>query len=147
MIVSTPLRIATAFLPILLGPGAEPSRPPPGEQPPLSEYLSDVWQTEDGLPRNSVQAIVQTRDGYIWLGTPSGLARFDGVRFTVTRGPLKVNNVQALLEDRQGRLWIGTYGGGLYAYEGGRFTAFGLADGLTACVSARSSKTGRGACG
>ena len=124
--MSTPLRIATAFLPLLLaGPVAAAV-----QRSPLSEYLSDVWQTEDGLPHSSVQAIVQTRDGYIWLGTAGGLARFDGVRFTVTRGALKVNNVQALLEDRQGRLWIGTYGGGLYAYEGGRFTAFGLADGL-----------------
>jgi ligand-binding sensor domain-containing protein len=42
-----------------------------------------VWTTEDGLPQNSILAITQTRDGYLWLGTWGGLARFDGVRFTV----------------------------------------------------------------
>ena len=46
-------------------------------------YFIGAWQTEDGLPQNSVTAVVQTRDGYLWLGTYSGLARFDGARFTV----------------------------------------------------------------
>src|SRR5678816_4567945 len=44
-------------------------------------YLIDVWQTEQGLPQNHVTSITQTRDGYLWLGTYEGLARFDGVRF------------------------------------------------------------------
>jgi len=103
VIVSTPLRIATAFLPLLLaGTFAAPV-----QRSPLSDCLSDVWQSGDGLPHSAVQAVVKTRDGCIWLGTPSGLARVDGVRFTVVNlGQLKVNNVQALLEDRQGRLWI-----------------------------------------
>src|SRR5262245_29712885 len=47
------------------------------------EYLIKNWTTADGLPENSVRAIVETRDGYLWLGTANGLARFDGVRFTV----------------------------------------------------------------
>ncbi len=93
---------------------------------PLSRYLSEVWRTEDGLPHNAVQALVQTGDGYLWLGTPEGLVRFDGVRFTAYVQPqLPTNNVHALLEDRAGRLWIGTYGGGLYRYERGRFEAVG----------------------
>ena len=49
----------------------------------LTQYIHDVWQTEQGLPQNAVEALCQTRDGYLWLGTQEGLVRFDGVRFTV----------------------------------------------------------------
>src|SRR5690242_10865012 len=45
-------------------------------------YFTHAWQTEDGVPGNNVTAIVQTRDGYLWVGTRSGLARFDGAHFT-----------------------------------------------------------------
>ena len=45
------------------------------------DYLSDVWTSENGLPDDSVTAIAQTPDGYLWVGTYNGLARFDGVRF------------------------------------------------------------------
>jgi ligand-binding sensor domain-containing protein/signal transduction histidine kinase len=122
-----PRRIAAVVLPLVLS--TSPARAI--ERAPLSEYLGDVWQTESGLPQNAVQAVVQTRDGFIWLGTTAGLVRFDGLRFTTfDRGELKVNNVHALLEDREGRLWIGTYGGGLSVYEQGRFRAFGPEDGL-----------------
>ena len=126
--VSFPPRIATACLPLLLAGTLARAI----ERAPLAEYLSDVWQTESGLPQNAVQAIVQTRDGYLWLGTTAGLVRFDGARFVTfnRQGQLKVNNVHALLEDRQGRLWIGTYGGGLSVYEQGQFHHFGTADGL-----------------
>ena len=46
-------------------------------------YLIDTWEIDDGLPENSATAMVQTPDGYLWIGTREGLARFDGVRFTV----------------------------------------------------------------
>src|SRR5947208_11871858 len=49
----------------------------------LAGYLLQGWQTEHGLPSNKVRALVQTRDGYLWLGTPQGLARFDGHRFEI----------------------------------------------------------------
>lgn len=119
---------AALLLALPLGSGIVAS----GEDAPgLAAFLSEVWQTEDGLPHNAVQAIVQTRDGYLWLGTPGGLARFDGVRFTLlNQGELKHNNVHALLEDRDGSLWVGTYGGGLYRYDGSRFEVFGPGDGL-----------------
>jgi ligand-binding sensor domain-containing protein len=48
-----------------------------------SDYTINVWQVEDGLPQISVTSIAQTSDGYLWVGTFNGLARFDGVRFTV----------------------------------------------------------------
>src|SRR5229473_1645698 len=49
----------------------------------LTPYSVRIWQTDDGLPQNSVHAIAQTADGFLWVGTHEGLARFDGVRFTV----------------------------------------------------------------
>jgi ligand-binding sensor domain-containing protein len=48
-----------------------------------AQYRFDSWTIDDGLPQNSVRAILQTRDGYLWLATLDGLARFDGVKFTV----------------------------------------------------------------
>jgi hypothetical protein len=50
---------------------------------PIAQYGRDVWDSDSGLPQNSVDAILQTRDGYLWLGTQEGLVRFDGVRFTI----------------------------------------------------------------
>jgi diguanylate cyclase (GGDEF)-like protein len=100
----------------------------------ITQYMQDVWQTGDGLPQNTVTAIVQTPDGYLWLGTREGLVRFDGVRFTVfdtrTTPELGHNWVLSLLVDREGRLWIGTSGGGLARLSGGQFTRFSTADGL-----------------
>jgi len=78
-------------------------------------FVCRAWGTEAGLPQNTVNAIVQTRDGYLWLGTQGGLARFDGVRFTVfglTDG-LPSAQVRALCEDAEGNLWIGTSSGGV----------------------------------
>ncbi len=100
----------------------------------LSQYQHRSWQIEEGLPQNSVQAIAQTKDGYIWLATQEGLARFDGVRFTVfdnrNTPELKANNIQTLYVDRAGVLWIGSEGGGLTRLSGSRFTSYTTADGL-----------------
>ena len=89
----------------------------PATNPPHSALGLVVrsWGTDSGLPQNTVNAIVQTRDGYLWLGTRDGLARFDGIRFTVfgLGEGLQSVEVQSLFEDRQGTLWIGTSGGGL----------------------------------
>ena len=78
---------------------------------------------EDGLPQNSVKAIAQTADGYLWLATQAGVVRFDGVRFTVfstADTPALMNsNVLALLTARDGSLWTGTYGGGLTRLKDG----------------------------
>ena len=90
------------------------------------EYLVDSWQTERGLPQNTVKAILQTRDGYLWVGTYDGLARFDGVQFTVftvANAPgLGSSDITRLCEDREGRLWIGTVREGLACYQNGEFT-------------------------
>lgn len=101
---------------------------------PLRQMVVDTWQAADGLPQNSSTAIVQTEEGYVWIATEEGLARFDGVRFEVhdrERVPeLGSNTVNVLCEGRDGTLWIGTNGGGLAKLSGGRFRIFGRSDGL-----------------
>jgi ligand-binding sensor domain-containing protein/signal transduction histidine kinase len=100
--------------------------------PPLQDaFVCRAWGTEAGLPQNTVNTIVQTHDGYLWLGTQGGLARFDGVRFAVyglTHGLPSVQ-VRALCEDGEGNLWIGT-GGGLCRMRDGRFENFTAENGL-----------------
>lgn len=99
------------------------------------QYIVRAWGTKDGLPQNTVTAMVQTRDGYLWLGTFGGLVRFDGNAFTVfnpgNAPGLASARITALLEDRRGRLWIGTESG-LTRLAGGRFDSFYVKDGLNA---------------
>ena len=98
-------------------------------------YLHSSWQTESGLPDNTVTALLQTRDGYLWVGTQFGLARFDGVSFTGfdqrTVPVLRANYVSALAESPAGALWVGTRRG-LTRLEGGVWTRFALPEGLPA---------------
>ena len=93
-----------------------------------AEFLIKKWTTEDGLPQNTVTSIVQTSDGYIWLGTFGGLARFDGIKFTIfdsTNAPELVSNrILSLFEDRWKRLWIGTETGEIYIRANGKFSEF-----------------------
>ncbi len=112
----------------------------------ITQYVHDVWRTEEGLPLNSVRSIVQTRDGYLWLTTGQGLARFDGVRFTVfdrtNTKAMNVNQFSALYEDRSGNLWIGSNGGGVTCHRDGKFTSFttrhGLSENFILCVTGDS---------
>jgi ligand-binding sensor domain-containing protein/signal transduction histidine kinase len=94
----------------------------------LVDYGRQVWLSESGLPQNTVQAIAQTRDGYIWIGTQEGLARFDGVRFEIfdkqNTPQLTSNDIRALFEDGSGDLWIGTSSGLIRHREGGEFETF-----------------------
>jgi signal transduction histidine kinase/ligand-binding sensor domain-containing protein len=95
-------------------------------------FVVKFWRTPEGLPQNSVQAITQTPDGYLWVGTRGGLARFDGVRFTSygLADGLKSLNIWALLEDGEGGLWIATIGGGLSRWRDGVISTLTIADGL-----------------
>jgi ligand-binding sensor domain-containing protein/signal transduction histidine kinase len=89
-----------------------------------SQYIHRRWQVEQGLPQDGVQAIAQTPDGYLWLGTQVGLARFDGLRFTVfdseSAPEIADNWIASLLVRRSGALWIGT-SDGIVVYADGRF--------------------------
>ena len=103
----------------------------------VSEFNRQVWLTENGLPQNTVHSIVQAQDGYVWIATEEGLARFDGIRFTVfdkqNTPELKSSDIRILLEDRHGALWIGTTDG-LVRLLNAKFTAFSTGDGLPSNV-------------
>ena len=91
----------------------------------LQPYRIDPWQVEDGLPQSSVLTIVQTHDGYLWLGTAGGLVRFNGTQFKVftpNNSPgLPSNRILSLFEDHAGDLWIGTIEGYLVRFAQGKF--------------------------
>ena len=117
--------------------GAEPALP-------AAAYGFRAFNVEAGLPHNSAPFVLQTRDGYVWAGTETGLARFDGVRFTTYRTAntpgLPNNWIRALLEDKAGSLWVGT-AHGLARYRDGGFENIGLPD--QAVVSLAEDGSGR----
>jgi diguanylate cyclase (GGDEF)-like protein len=100
-----------------------------------AQYHFDQFTTSNGLPQNTVSAITQTRDGYLWFATYDGLVRYDGVRFTIfdkgdTSG-IKSNGFTGLCGDRQGNLWIGTIDRGLLRYRDGKFTSLTTEQGIS----------------
>ena len=101
----------------------------------VTQYVIDAWDTRSGLPNDSVDALAQTRAGYLWVGTVEGLGRFDGQGFTrfdsATPGTLRANYVRALLVDRDDALWIGTHGGGVTRLRNGQFQTWTSAEGLS----------------
>lgn len=96
-------------------------------------HTIDQWTTADGLPQNSVNAIVQTPDGYLWVGTFGGLARFDGTSFTLMERTDSLgrhtDRVLSLAVDLDSALWVGTENG-LLRYRDGRFERYTTDDGL-----------------
>src|SRR5687767_14670880 len=100
----------------------------------FAQYRFDSWTTDNGLPQASVNSILQTRDGFLWLTTWGGLVRYDGLRFQVfnpgnTKG-LSTGRLSVLFEDREGTLWITTEGQGVVRYKDGIFKTYSTADGL-----------------
>ncbi|HVU32737.1 MAG TPA: two-component regulator propeller domain-containing protein [Opitutaceae bacterium] len=95
------------------------------------QYFFDTYNIESGLPGVAVNSVCQTRDGFLWVATGGGLARFDGDRFVSYRPTntpeFRTPLVYRLCESRDGSLWIGT-GRGLLRYRDGRFERMGLAD-------------------
>jgi len=98
----------------------------------ITQYNIEHWNLEQGLPSNTVYTILQSRLGYLWLGTQDGLIRFDGLQFevlNVAKYPkLGSNSIRALHEDREGFLWVGTDSGGLSRYKDGEFIHFPVKD-------------------
>jgi len=92
-----------------------------------ANYSYDVWPIEEGWQQNTVIAITQTRDGYLWLGTYNGLVRYDGVKYTVFDSlhvpGLHNSRVTSLFEDAGGILWIGHETGELTHMSQGVFEA------------------------
>ncbi len=102
---------------------------------PLASYGRQTWVMENGLPQNTVQTLLQTRDGFVWLGTEVGLVRFDGSSFEVfdrsSTPALPGNDIYCLLQTRDDALWIGT-SEGLARWKDGVVRVFSPSDGLPA---------------
>lgn len=92
----------------------------------ITQYVHTVWRSDNGLPQNSVNRILETRDGYLWVGTQAGIARFDGVHFTVfdhTNTPaIHDDYIDDLAQDTDGTLWIATANGGVTLFKQGVFS-------------------------
>jgi signal transduction histidine kinase/ligand-binding sensor domain-containing protein len=109
-----------------------------------ADYLIDLWTSDNGLPDSSVTAIAQTPDGYLWMGTYNGLARFDGVQFVdfdpFNTPELKNARVDGLFVDAQGTLWINTHDGSMTSWRHGVFT-HEWQGGQVSAVFSRSNQT------
>jgi len=91
----------------------------------VTQYVQQTWTAQGGLPQNTVSALLQTPDGYLWFGTEEGLVRFDGGAFTVfdkrnVEG-LRDNAISALCLDSSGYVWVGTWSGDLLRFKNGVF--------------------------
>ncbi len=108
--------------------GLDPSRN-------LQQHLLRTWTSENGLPQNSIRAMTETHDGFLWIGTRGGLARFDGLNFTTWKvgqvNSIPSDSITGLAEDPDGSLWISS-DAGLTRYRNGHFHTFGVAEGLPA---------------
>jgi signal transduction histidine kinase/ligand-binding sensor domain-containing protein len=94
------------------------------------QHRITYWTSEQGLPQNTVVSLLQSAEGYLWIGTRYGLARFDGVQMTDYSAELGGQDpdeldVRGLAEDKEGRLWVQTFAG-LVCYQQGNFSRFPL---------------------
>jgi signal transduction histidine kinase/ligand-binding sensor domain-containing protein len=92
----------------------------------LTQFVHEQWQSDKGLPDNTIRDIAQTLDGYLWLASETGLIRFDGMVFKLfdrdNTSALPDNFIQKVAVTTNGTLWIGTRSGGLLRYENDRFS-------------------------
>jgi len=99
------------------------------------DFLIRNWNIQSDLKHNAVNALLQSETGYIWIGTPVGLVRFDGIRFTHfnhwNTPVIQNDHVTCLFEDLYGNLWIGTDGGGLLRYKKDTWQHFSTKNGLS----------------
>jgi signal transduction histidine kinase/ligand-binding sensor domain-containing protein len=111
-------RIAGVLLALLAAGTLPLSAPAQSVSVPISsDYLVKVFQRDDGLPHNTISAIVQAGDGYLWIGSHEGLAKFDGLKFTIYSAPetsgLESDHVDCLAAAQDGSVWIGLERGGI----------------------------------
>lgn len=122
--------VAAAIAPLLFTNPAASALDP---STPLTSYARQTWVMENGLPQNTVTAILQTPDGFLWLGTEAGLVRFDGSSFQVydhnSYQSMPGNDVCCLLDGPDGSLWVGT-SEGLARWQQGKFRAYTTHNGL-----------------
>jgi signal transduction histidine kinase/AraC-like DNA-binding protein/streptogramin lyase len=107
-------------------PAQDKSATSPASEPGTHSWVHESWTVKDGLPVNSINALLQDRTGYIWAATFDGLVRFDGIRFTVFNSAnseeLPSNRIIQLKEGRDGSLWLITEQGHVVRFRDGRFT-------------------------
>jgi ligand-binding sensor domain-containing protein len=100
----------------------------------ISQFAMDTWQTDAGLPELAIQTIVESSDGYMWIGTQEGLARFDGAQFTVfdhvNTAALQSDFITTIVEDSDHSLWIGNASGLVVRHADGTFARFGAEQGF-----------------
>lgn len=100
----------------------------------LTQYVHRIWTAQQGLPTGTIYDIWQTRDGFLWLGTQTGLVRFDGVRFTAAESlyaGLPENLwIRSGFQDEHGALWIGTNEAGIFRLQGTEATHYSAKEGL-----------------
>ena len=98
----------------------------------ISQYTHTSWSLRDGAP-SAIEALAQTKDGYLWIGTANGLYRFDGVKFeryeTASGRALPGRNVRSLLALPNGDLWIGFQAGGLTLLRNGEPINYAVREG------------------
>jgi ligand-binding sensor domain-containing protein/two-component sensor histidine kinase len=99
----------------------------------FAHYERQTWQVENGLPQDTVHAILQTHDGFLWLATEGGAVRFDGLKFTTydseNTPQFLSNDIRAIFEDKAGAIWFGA-ADGLTRLQDGKWKTFTVADGL-----------------
>jgi signal transduction histidine kinase/ligand-binding sensor domain-containing protein len=99
----------------------------------IMQLYHTAWTAKEGAPRQ-IKALAQTNDGYLWLGSPTGLYRFDGVLFDRyeprSGGPFPSNNIFTLVASPDGGLWIGFWYGGISFLKDGDLTNYGEPEGL-----------------
>jgi len=111
-----------------------------------SPFIVDSWSVQKNLPESAVISVIQTRDGYLWLGTLNGLARFDGNHFT----PFDENNTPGLnsdrivylFEDSRTNLWVGTETAGIAMISNGMVKNFGTQNGRGKIIYAAEDSSG-----
>jgi signal transduction histidine kinase/ligand-binding sensor domain-containing protein len=100
----------------------------------LTQYGHRIWQGQQGLPQGTIYSILQTHEGHLWLGTQTGLIRFDGVRFelleNIRQGAPSNIWIRSAIEDSHHALWLATVGQGLYRIKGGSVTHYSTGEGL-----------------
>jgi ligand-binding sensor domain-containing protein len=100
----------------------------------LTQYVHRIWTVQQALPPGTIYSISQTQDGFLWLGTQTGLVRFDGVRFvpaeSMYRNVPENLWIRGVFEDSSGALWAGTNDAGILRFHNGDLTRYSTREGL-----------------
>ena len=126
------LAVATSFSDFVDVSSARPREVGPEGIGGIQAVAFQAWQKDPGLPQGPVRALAQTAEGYLWVGSDEGLARFDGLRFVPlgAREGLESGPITALLGDSRGALWIGSAENGLSCWQSNRLTRITTREGL-----------------